>query len=160
MDDNEVNGGTLTPAMQLYLKLLIDEQTKTNKILENILLRKKDKLEQQVLNGYVIAGATDYDTQTIANDRFKKARVFANVAFSENATAGVTFELYYNGHLLGGQPAEILKISPNRMAMAAGSDSFDIGALNGFTIKIINHETDHSVTINSCLLYTSPSPRD
>lgn len=130
---------------------LHQEQIATNELIEKLLSSKTNRKELSLVKGYVIPSGGDYNCQTISNDKYERARVMISLAFNENTTGGASVDLYYSGHRIG----EVLSVNSSKAGSNAASEAFDINALNGFTLKVVNHDVTQDAKISqmSIIMY-------
>lgn len=114
--------------------------------LEMLLYHSKNVTEKYLVSsGNLITKGDYYEIPGVDSDGYERARIFCSIAFNENTSAGISFDLYYAGHRIG----EVLEVSPTNAGMSAGSEAFDINQLSGFNLVAINHDPAQEVKINS-----------
>src|SRR5574341_665553 len=90
--------------------------------------RRKEKKQETILaKEKVISSNDQWETSTINNPEFNRARVFLNAGFTPNHSAGLTVDLYYQKHRIG----VVLKLISSNGSTGGISEPFDIGNLSG-----------------------------
>ena len=120
-------------------------RAETLETLKKLLYRNEAVKERYLVKGYTIESNDFYDVPAVSSPEFEKARIFCSIGFNENTTAGVEIDLYYSGHYIG----NVLKVIGTIAGASAGSESFDINQLSGFTLRVRNKDVTEEAVINS-----------
>lgn len=124
---------------------LVNIQDNQQRTLDKILKEQASKEDRYIVRDLTIPKGSYEESPAISNTHYEKARIFANAEFGNNATGGISIDLYWGNTRI----MEVLRLKPSQASGNGASQPFDIAQLSGFRFVFINHDAGQNFKINN-----------
>ncbi len=125
------------------LAVILEDNKKQLQEINERARRKEGKQESILAKEKVIDANGEWESPTVNNPEFNRARIYLNAGFTPNHSGGLTVDLYYQKHRIG----QVLKLISSNGSTGGGSEPFDIAHLSGFHFTVRNHDPSNTTTV-------------